>query len=125
MITFDAEMFVHGVWYIGGKMGNFIGFVYEKDDRLHFTFRIGAQDHFLWHNMDGPSNTFDFFMDYFRHEMAPDMCRILVAQQPEYIPLDCHGDDPKIFFEIGSRPWCNVQQFVVPEGCPNYVLPLC
>jgi hypothetical protein len=118
MIELGPDVWVHGIWFVGwdgcdwmacirkanGKWRLDYRFRYHKDDKA-----FDSKDEKSWYSAEpkdgnGEKGLEDLIAGV--HEVSK---AIADSQNTEvdFLLLDCKGDDPKIIFELGDRPWGN------------------
>ena len=114
-IQLNSRNWIYGIWFVPFPGQDWLATLSKSGGRWRFHDRMRVHKH------DGD----DEIKSQVR-ELADDSDSSLqsmlgvvgqkltkleaIGGKPEFIKLECPGDDPKVFFELASRPWCNVER---------------
>ena len=115
MIELNSDCWVYGFWYVDGDDKNWLACLSKRDGswRLDYRFRYYRDD--KAHDSDDKKSWYTGKMngDQPVEKILAAVGQAVAAIEKEYgnkadfLSLECQGDDPKVFFEIGATSWGN------------------
>jgi hypothetical protein len=119
--TFNGMSWVYGQWFVGDGKSDWLGTlgIDAKDDVwvLEYRFRYyedekahDSKDRKNWYHTRGPDKS-DATRDKFLAgvKMLLLLLEAKFGAKADFVDLQCGADNPKIFFEISSRPWSHMR----------------
>jgi hypothetical protein len=121
-ITMEDANWIYGIWFVGdGVAADWLCQLFRRPGMwiLEYRFRYysaESQDPFddkdrkSWHAFRSPDDSIAS-----RDKMVSSTNKLLpliearIGSAAEFVLLDCAPDDPKLMFELGSRPWCHMK----------------
>ena len=134
------RLFFYGIWFLpipdmktGKIVSDFMGNLFHEEDGpwvFEYRFRyyspestdpMDDKDRKSWYTVQGES--FDAETLQKLITAAKLVTDAMVAKIEEaghtsefdFVKMDCWNDDPKFFFELGSRPWAHVKKLTKEE----------
>lgn len=137
MIELSKDIYIYGIWFCGNGKQDWMACLSRKDGegwKLQYRFRYYSDD--LAFESKDTKNWYSFTCTD-----SSDECGRVTAEKVnelvhsmlgrdmgttiDFVDLQCRGDDPKVFFEMGSRPWSNMKVMSKEEAiaagftCPS------
>lgn len=112
---------IYGIWFVPSddNTKDFLGMLGIEDGRWTFNWRFR---YYMDAKAHGSNDVKRFYSAAAASDIDEDRERVLVRVKAtvamcegefgcdhDFVLLDCKIDDPKIFFELGSRPWANIK----------------
>ena len=116
-LELKADMWVYGIWYVQGKDCDWMGSLSKQDDKvvLEYRFRYYKDDRAFdskdtknWYTGSSPVEDLEKNLAGFLSGVLPIIEQYLDSKA-DFVDLQCSGDDPKVLFELGSRPWASLR----------------
>ena len=114
---------IYGIWFIPHKnrQMDWMAQLYVAEGKWHFEYRFryysedstnphDGKDRKSWSGFVAPDDSIET-----RDASLIAIQKIIPVLEEEledkasFVLLDCKPDDPKILFELGSKPWCHVR----------------
>jgi hypothetical protein len=111
---------IYGIWYCGNKTGNWMGMLGLEEGRWVFRYRyryyrdtkaFGSNDiknEYVLTTRSGDMASLPQLVDKLLKAMIPFLVKGYESEI-DFVDLQCPNDDPKVMFELGSRPWTNMK----------------
>jgi hypothetical protein len=126
-VDLSADIHIYGIWFVPGGNKDWMASLSKKDGepwKLHYRFRYYRDD--LAFDSDdiksGYTATAVDDSDESRDRLLGCLKTLVpmteqnMGNPADFLLLDCRGDDPKVFFEFGSRPWSNIKMLSREEA---------
>lgn len=134
MIDLSPETYIYGIWFCGMEGTDWMACLSKKiDGPWEFTYRhryyaddkaFDSDDRKSWYKWtakDGSDENLQVFLKGINP--VAGMIEQRFGNPMDFIHLECMGDDEKVFFEMGSRPWSNIKMLskeeAIAEGYVN------
>lgn len=130
IFQFDKDTYVYGIWFQPGEGRDLMAVMTKEDGEnwvLKWRFRhyrdsdaFESNDEksvYVMTSTDDSEEARDKIINGWKQ-----VCSKLVNETDwgkydlDEVILDCRGDDSKIFFELGSRPWAHMKQLTEEEA---------
>jgi len=114
---------IYGIWFVPSRDNDqdWMARLYVDEGKwvLDYRFRYyseestdphDGQDEKNWYTATGPDDS-----EESRNQVLGAMAKLLPAveehlgEKHDFVLLDCKPSDPKVFFELGSKPWAHVR----------------
>lgn len=136
-VELGPDIHIYGIWFVPGPNQDWMGSLTKKDGepwQMKYRFRYYADDKAFdsQNRKSGYTVTANDDTDKTRDHIVAGTNKLVeiieerFQNKADFVLLDCRGDDPKVLFEIGSRPWANMkmlsreeaiaQGYEVPDG---------
>jgi hypothetical protein len=122
----DVKSWIYGIWFMVRKDGkaDFAGKLMRTDHKWVFDYRLRYYAPDSTDPFDG-KDTKQRYRAWMADDSDASFKRALQALQDffaqareigfenvQFVLLECFEDDPKIIFELGSKPWAHIKRIV-------------
>lgn len=115
----EETTWIHSIYYVGGPRSNYLAKLAKAGGKwcLFYRFRYyvdrkahDSEDVKRFYTCSMPDDSDASLQKALDsvHRLLPMIAR-QIGGEPDIIHLDCAHTDPKVFFELGSRPWAHVK----------------
>ena len=119
MLNLDKTVWIYGIWSVAGDKKDWLGQLYRDIDNPNgweflYRFRYHKDDKAF--DSDDVKNWYKMKRNGTLESVLETIADVLATierefgSQAHFTSLECAGDDPKVFFELGAAPWSHVKQ---------------
>ena len=116
---------IYGIWFVPGDQKDFMGVLGKENGNWVFAyrFRYYSQESVNPHDDKDEKSLFRLVLEDGKAESLPKLLSTIKemvsmcqghfgssADFVDFVDLQCATNDPKIFFELGSRSWAHLQR---------------